>query len=77
MNLKDTIKKMIKDSRYTQDRLCKELGYSGVGVLGTMLSRGNMTVKSLEAICSTLGYQIVLKPISGENKSERTIVLGD
>lgn len=74
MNLKDVLKVM--GGNKTQSEIAKGIGTTQ-GALATMLSRNNMQVATLYKIADSLGYDIVLRPRSGNDKKERTVVLDD
>lgn len=74
MNLKEVIKVM--SGTKTQQEVAELIG-STQGALATMLSRNNMQIKTLLKIANALGYEIVLRPTSGKDKAERTVILDD
>ena len=74
MNLKEAVKVM--SGTKTQSEVASLIETSQ-GALGTMLSRNNMQIKTLLKIANVLGYEIILRPTSGKDKAERTVILDD
>lgn len=75
MNLKETLNKLIKDNKKSHASLAELIGRKNPTFISNMVSRGNCNVDTLLEITDVLGYEIVIKPKSGENKAERTIRL--
>ena len=74
MKLNDAIKEIIKMSNKSQNEVGREIGMQS-GAFSTMMRRNNMQVKTLLSICNILGYEVVLRPAKGTNKSERTVII--
>lgn len=74
MKLNEAIRNVIKMCNKTQNEVATDIG-SSQGALATMLMRNNMQVQTLITIADNLGYELVLRPKSGTNKSERTVVI--
>ena len=77
MRISDAIKTILKNEHKTQKELSEMLGYPRITTLNTSLRRGNMTTKKIIEICDALDYEIVLRPKSGTNKLERTVILDE
>ena len=75
MMLRDVINKMIKDNSHSHASLAKAMGYKSSASISNVTSRNDMKVSFLLEMCDSLGYEIVLRPTRGENKSERTMVV--
>ena len=75
MNFKEALKKLIKDNNKSHASLSELIGRKNPTFISNMVSRGNCNVDTLLEITDALGYEIVIKPKSGENKAERTIRL--
>lgn len=75
MNFKDALNKLIKDNKKSHASLAELIGRKNPTFISNMVSRGNCNVDTLLEITDALGYEIVIKPKSGENKAERTIRL--
>ena len=75
MNFKEALKKLIKDNNKSHASLSELIGRKNPTFISNMVSRGNCNIDTLLEITDALGYEIVIKPKSGENKAERTIRL--
>lgn len=75
MNLRETITKLISDSKSTHADLAKRMGLKSPASIGNIITRGDCKVSALFNICNELGYEIVIKPKHGDGKAERTIVI--
>lgn len=75
MNFKEALKKLIKDNNKSHASLSELIGRKNPTFISNMVTRGNCNVDTLLEITDALGYEIVIKPKSGEGKAERTIRL--
>lgn len=75
MNFKEVMNKLIKDNKKSHASLAELIGRKNPTFISNIVSRGNCNVSTLLEITDALGYEIVIKPKSGENKAERTIRL--
>ena len=75
MNLKEAIKKLIKDNNKSYASMAELIGRKTPTFISNMINRGNCNIDTLLEITDVLGYEIVIKPKSGDNKAERTIRL--
>lgn len=62
MNMKDTIKRMLKDNNKSQAWLAEKLNYAGTNAINNKLSRGNMKVSDLYRTCEALDYELTIQP---------------
>ena len=77
MNTTDIIKKMLENEHMSQTELSQKMGYSRLSSFNTLLRNGNVTTAKLLEICEILGYEMILRPVNGTDKAERTIKVGD
>jgi hypothetical protein len=75
MRFKEMMEALIKDNKKSHASLAAMIGRKNPTFISNMVSRGNCNVDTLLEITDALGYEIVIKPKSGENKAERTIRL--
>lgn len=75
MNLKDAIKKLIKDNNSSYARLAEKLGYKKATSISNIVIAGDTKVSILMKICDELDYDIVIKPRGGDKRAERTVLL--
>lgn len=75
MNLKESLNKLIKDNNKSHASMAELIGRKNPTFISNLVSRGSCNVDTLLEITDALGYEIVIKPKSGENKAERTIRL--
>jgi DNA-binding phage protein len=75
MKFKEMMEALIKDNKKSHASLAAMIGRKNPTFISNMVSRGNCNVDTLLEITDALGYEIVIKPKSGENKAERTIRL--
>lgn len=75
MTLKETLNKLIKDNNSSYQKLATDLGMKSTGALGNIASRNVCSLTTLKKIVDVFGYQIILRPVAGDNKAERTIIL--
>jgi len=74
MNIRDAIKKLLKDNYLTQTKISEMLQMSQ-GDFGNKLRRNDIKISFLLKLTSVLGYEVVIRPKEGLNKAERTIVI--
>jgi DNA-binding phage protein len=75
MKFKEMMEALIKDNKKSHASLAAMIGRKNPTFISNMVTRGNCNVDTLLEITDALGYEIVIKPKSGENKAERTIRL--
>ena len=75
MKFKEALTKLIKDNNKSHASMAELIGRKNPTFISNMVSRGNCNIDTLLEITDALGYEIVIKPKSGENKPERTIRL--
>ena len=75
MNLKEALTKLFKDNNKSHAGMAELIGRKNPTFISNMVTRGNCNVDTLLEITDALGYEIILKPKSGEDKAERTIRL--
>jgi hypothetical protein len=75
MVFKEALNKLIKDNKKSHASLSELIGRKNPTFISNMVSRSNCNVDTLLEITDALGYEIVIKPKSGENKAERLIRL--
>lgn len=75
MRFKEMMEKLIKDNKKSHASLAALIGRKNPTFISNMVTRGNCNVDTLLEIADALGYEIVIKPKSGENKAERSIRL--
>ena len=76
MQISEAINKLIKDNNHSHATLAKSMGYKSPASIGNIAYRNDLKVSFLITICDFLGYEVILRPTRGDNKAERTIVLG-
>lgn len=77
MNVRETLKKLIKDNHTSQSELATKMGYSNNTGISRIGQRNNMNTDTLIKLCDILGYEVILKPKHGEDRQARTIVLSE
>ncbi len=75
MKFKEMMEKLIKDNKKSHASLAALIGRKNPTFISNMVTRGNCNVDTLLEIADALGYEIIIKPKSGENKAERSIRL--
>lgn len=75
MNLKEALNKLIKENNKSHASMAALIGRKNPTFISNLVSRGSCNVDTLLEITDALGYEIIIKPKSGENKAERTIRL--
>lgn len=75
MKLGEAINKLVKDNKKSHASLAEMIGRKNPTFISNMVSRGNSNVATLLEITDALGYEIILRPKSGDDKAERTIRL--
>jgi DNA-binding phage protein len=75
MKFKEMMEALIKDNKKSHASLAAMIGRKNPTFISNMVTRGNCNVDTLLEITDALGYEIVIKPKSSENKAERTIRL--
>ncbi len=62
MNVREGIKAVLKDNHKTQVWLMGKMGYTTPSGINRLLSRNNLTIKTLYRICEILDYEITIQP---------------
>lgn len=75
MNFTDAIKKLIKDNKTSHAGLAEKIKRKNPTFISNIVSRGNCNVSTLLEITDSLGYEIIIKPVRGDDKADRTIKL--
>ena len=75
MKFKEAMNKLIKDNKKSHASLSELIGRKNPTFISNMVTRGNCNVDTLLEITDALGYELIIKPKSGEDKAERTIRL--
>ena len=75
MNFKEALKKLIKDNNKSYASMAEMIGRKNATFISNIVIRGNCNIDTLLEITNALGYEVVIKPKSGDNKAERTIRL--
>lgn len=76
MKTGEAINKLIKDNKLSHASLAKRIGREhSTSVSNAVARQGQISVNFLLEITESLGYEVILKPTSGEGKAERTVKL--
>jgi hypothetical protein len=75
MIFKEALTKLIKDNKKSHASLAELIGRKNPTFISNMVGRGNCNIDTLLEITDALGYEIIIKPKSGDDKAERTIRL--
>ena len=75
MKFKEALTKLIMDNKKSRASLSEMIGRKNPTFISNMVSRGNCNIDTLLEITDALGYEIIIKPKSGDDKAERTIRL--
>ena len=75
MKFKEMMSQLISDNKKSHASLAELIGRKNPTFISNMVSRGNCNVDTLLEITDALGYEIIIKPKSGDSKAERTIRL--
>ena len=75
MKLGEAINKLVKDNKKSHASLAELIGRKNPTFISNMVSRSNANVVTLLEITDALGYEVIIRPKSGDDKAERTIRL--
>ena len=75
MKLGEAINKLVKDNKKSHASLSELIGRKNPTFISNMVSRSNANVATLLEITDALGYEVIIRPKSGDDKAERTIRL--
>ena len=75
MKFREAMNKLIKDNKKSHASLAELIGRKNPTFISNLVVRGNCNVDTLLEIADALGYELIIKPKSGEDKAERTIRL--
>ena len=75
MKLGEAINKLVKDNKKSHASLAEMIGRKNPTFISNMVSRGNANIATLLEITDALGYEVIVRPKSGDDKAERTIRL--
>lgn len=76
MKINEAVKQAIKNKVLTQKEVAQKMEIPFT-TLNTTLRRESMTTDKLLKILNVIGYELVLRPTTGNNKSELTIVVDE
>jgi len=74
MKISEGIKLLFKRTGAKQGEVATKMGYVSPTVISNAMARENLTVDLLIRICSTLNYEVVIRPNTA-SKSEAEIIL--
>ena len=75
MKLGEAINKLVRDNKKSHASLSEMIGRKNPTFISNMVSRSNANVATLLEITDALGYEVIIRPRSGDDKAERTIRL--
>lgn len=75
MTAATAIKKVMKETNTTQNRMAEMMGYSSQGTVGNALRNGNFSTNVLLQWLDKLGYEVVVQPKTSGKRKEGAIVL--
>ena len=75
MKLGEAINKLVRDNKKSHASLSEMIGRKNPTFISNMVSRSNANVATLLEITDALGYEVIIRPKSGDDKAERTIRL--
>ena len=75
MKLGEAINKLVKDNKKSHASLAQMIGRKTSTFISNIVIRGNTNIDTLLEITDALGYEIIIRPKSGDDKAERTIRL--
>jgi hypothetical protein len=75
MKLGEAINKLVKDNKKSHASLAEMIGRKNPTYISNIVSRSNANVVTLLEITDALGYEVIIRPKSGDDKAERTIRL--
>lgn len=75
MTAATAIKKVMKDTNTTQNRMAEMMGYSSQGTVGNALRNDNFSTNVLLQWFDKLGYEVVVQPKTQGKRKDGAIVL--
>lgn len=75
MKLGEAINKLVKDNKKSHASLSEMIGRKNPTYISNIVGRGNVNITTLLEITDALGYEVIIRPKSGDDKAERTIRL--
>lgn len=75
MQFGEAINKLVKDNKKSHASLAEMIGRKNPTFISNMVSRSNANIVTLLEITDALGYEVIIRPKSGDDKAERTIRL--
>ena len=75
MKASTAIKKIMKQTGWTQTKMAKAIGAKAQNVIAMRLSRSNMTFDTAQEMLDKMGYEIVIQPVSTGKREEGAIVI--
>jgi hypothetical protein len=75
MKLGEAINKLVKDNKKSHASLSEMIGRKNPTFISNIVGRSNSNVTTLLEITDALGYEVIIRPKSGDDKAERTIRL--
>lgn len=72
---KTAIKKIIKQTNWTQARLAAAVGLKDQRVLANRLTQENISINIAQEMLNKMGYEIVFQPVSGGRRKEGSFVI--
>ena len=75
MKLGEAINKLVKDNKKSHASLAEMIGRKNSTFISNIVIRENANITTMLEITDALGYEIIIRPKSGDDKAERTIRL--
>lgn len=75
MRINNAIRKIMKDSKFTQQRMADILGKKHAKEIGSRLMSKNMSFDRALEMLDALGYEIVVQPVTAGQRKEGAIVI--
>lgn len=60
----DIVKMAMTDSKTTQNKLFRRMGYKGQGTVSKMINSTRMSLDSFSGMLSAMGYEVVVRKVS-------------
>lgn len=75
MKAKTAIKKIIKQTGWTQLKLADAIGVKGQSVIAQRLAQENLSIKNALELLTPMGYEIVFRPVSGNEQGNDEYII--
>lgn len=75
MKSNEAIRKIMKETKFTQSQIAIAIGKPGGNAVGSLLCTENLSANTMVDILNVMGYELVMQPKTQGQRKEGSIVI--